>query len=406
MTGKQKNIFFVVAGIFVLVIAGLIIGLSIKTTVDNKVTPTSFISDITTVEDYKPGSVVIAPATKQWWQNLVIFTPVQNLSALDFDAIDEGAKYIAFTTSKGKQFTNYSAIGTPTTFVIYETEEQAKKALEYVQPYYPSISDKNVLLFAPHGAYADVDYALTQFEKTKTKNSTNPMEDIDFNGEAVWTFYFKDYFNILMADASDVNKKFMLDTLAKLGFSEETVWTGTSKDGLKWEGQFTSFNSGNVKTPIEVMSGFYEYLDKDGNVIDTEKVVKEKIDSNDVADGFVDIGGTLREQSSITGCCMAVSTSEEAAGGILGIDNVFVEAAKIKKDSGLYKLVILASPWQAAMRGDINSTYPFAGYNQVDILVKNKDGKATVVLTPYPKSMFEEIAKAEEEAIKASQENQ
>ena len=380
---KEKvTIFGVLTGLLIVAFI-VMIGFSVKTTLENKVTPQSYLQDITTIGDTQPGSLAIAPATAEWWHSLLIFTPNRGLDALDFSTISSGAKYVAFTTSKGTSFGAVDAIGTPSTFVIYNTEAEAKAAWEVVKPYYPSITDKNVLLFAANGAYADIDYALTQFEKTKTKNSTNKMEDIDLKGKASWTLSIEDYTNILMKDSTKLDKEFMTETLTSLGFTKDTVWSGTSTDGLVWNGSFSNFNSGAVKTPTELSNMFFASVDKNGVVVPTPTVAPNTPEGSEVA-----VGGTIRAQSLLWGCCMAMATETDAQGGITSSDNKTTMISKLDKGKGFYDLKILSSPWQASMRGDINTSYPFAGYNEMDILVKDKTGKATITLIPYPEDFF------------------
>lgn len=380
---KEKvTIFGILAG-FLIVAFVILLGFNIKTTLENKVTPQSYLEDITTVDNTQPGSLAIAPATPEWWHSLLIFTPNRSLDALDFATISKGAKYVAFTTSKGASFGAVDAIGTPSTFVIYDTEAEAQAAWEIVKPTYPSITDKNVLLFAANGAYADIDYALTQFEKTKSKNSTNKMEDINLQGRASWTLSIEDYTNILMKDSTQLNKEFMTDTLTSLGFTKDTVWSGTSTDGLVWTGAFSNFDSAAVKTPTELSKMFFTSIDENGIPVPTPTV-----DPSIPSGSEVSIGGSIRAQSLLWGCCMAMATESDAQGGLTSPDNKTTMIEKLAKGKGFYDLKILSSPWQASMRGDINTSYPFAGYNEMDILVQDKTGKATITLIPYPEDFF------------------
>lgn len=380
---KEKiTILSVLSGMLIVVFI-LVIGFSVKNSLDNKVTPQSYLEDITTIDNVQPGSLALAPATAEWWHSLLIFTPNRSLDALDFNTISKGAKYVAFTTSKGSTFGAVDAIGTPSSFIIYNTEADAQAAWEIVKPYYPSITDKNVLLFAANGAYADIDYALIQFEKTKSKNSTNKMEDINLHGKALWTLSVEDYTNILMKDSTKLDKDFMTETLTSLGFTKNTVWSGTSNDGLVWEGSFSNFDGNAVKTPTELSNMFFASIDAEGKPVPTPTIDPNLESGIDVA-----IDGTRRKQSLLWGCCMAMATETEAVGGITDINDKTNMIAKLDKGQGFYDLKILSSPWQASMRGDINTSYPFAGYNEMDIFVKDKSGKATITLIPYPEDFF------------------
>ena len=346
-------------------------------------TPQDAISAMLTVDGVKPASIMVAPATDIWWKTVLNASPNASLEAVKFSDISAGAQYVSTSMSKGKQYANASTVGVPTTFVVYDTPANAEAAYQkLMQANMPTATTElvdsskklspvvsgNFLLFIPEGAFSDVDYALKAYESVAGDNAK--MKTLSSN-QASWTLDFEDFATILNAQSSKESKKVYTDLVSKLGIGKDTTWSGTSSDGITWEGSFKNYQAEKVSAPAQIAT----YL---SSLISYNPGQMELPDKPDT--GY-DIPITDINQAIIGSCCMIVSNSDSTVGNIVdGTSNI--KGAPLG-NKGFLEVEIAPNTWMGAIAQ--RTAYEFTGYKTMTVLVKDKNGASTITLTPFVK---------------------
>lgn len=373
---EHRKLFIIIAIAVVAVLVAVITFFAVKNsqpeTVEDKISKSTVgtdISEVTTVNGEPAASIVVAPPSQKWWDTLLGYSTNPTLKDLNFDDYDEGADYVAFTMSPGNNFQSQGVLGLPTTFIVYENEDAATKIADFINSKgglgFQQVG--NMILFIQDGAYSDVNYAVDQFDNTKDRTDN---ADLELNDTAFMAFNFKSFTSLYAAGLNDNDSETVDTTLALLGMTNQTVWSGTSKDGLTWDGTFsnTDFKQPNTPTSIrDYLSGRSYYLDVDGSV----KLTSEATDTNQT-------GVQYPAQSIlISSGGMSVRSNKEAVG-------VDAEGAPIKAlpaSEGLYQVSVDLNRWLTVMRsGDV--VYSYTGFQTLTATVKDATGKSTIVLEP------------------------
>lgn len=349
--------------------------------------PQDAISAMLTIDGVKPASIMVAPATDTWWKMLLASTPNRVLDNVKYSTISNGAVYISTATSKGKQYTDASAVGVPTTFIVYDTPASAnaayQKLMSETAPLNTDIADSNTalvpvvegnfLLFIPQGAFSDLDYALEAYNNV-TKDDAK-MKTLS-NKQATWSIDFADFANILNVNSDKSQEKVYIDLVSKLGIGETTTWSGTSKDGLVWKGKFNNYAADKVATPSAI-SAFLGSLVTTG--VDTSEL--PSFDSKDSPSGY-DIPITAVNQAIINSCCMIISNSDSTSGSLINSDGKMISGAALGQ-KGFLEIAITPNTWMGIMAN--RTSYPFTGYETMTILINDKNGDSTITLVPFVK---------------------
>lgn len=372
---KRPFILWAAVGLVVVLIAGFLTFILLKPSeTQQNVSSKTFemVTGAVTVNKVKPASIVVTPATQDWWNKLANFTSNSEIAKVDYNALKDGAVYNAFTTSKGKKFKGYSSFGLPTTFIVYSDAKKAEAANAKVDASIDHVLAGNMLLFLPTGAFSDVDYALAQYKDAVKLNAS----DLNLDNQAMWQINVKEFNSIYLQGRKKEDVKTYNEFLTKIGVNEDTGWVGYSKDGLSWDGNVVN---GSLASAVSLrdlnafLSAQIAYLKTDGSLTYGQDVPPENEQS----------GIVYPRQSMLTNCCMIVSNNSETIGELLP-DNSSdkITGKPLAKSEGVYQVQIYSNKFLALMMGD-TTAYPVWGFDKVTFTVKDASGKSNITLTPF-----------------------
>lgn len=375
-TKKQKIVFIATSIIVILAVLTsiLIISTFSKAPTENNLTSKTYtaVTDAVTIGKTPPSSVIIAPANKEWWAKLQAFSYEKKLSDLEFSTISKNASSIAYTISSGAQYKDVNALGIPTMFVVYKDSESAAAAGRIVGVNYSHFVRGNLLLFIPTGAYTDVDYSLTQYDKAK---ETIDSDDLTLNNKAMWQINVSEFNKILSRDKKeDVDITTYAETLKKMGITKDTGWVGYSSDGLNWNGKVTGLDSSAAESPSKIeayLASQIGYLKNDGTT------VYGKAPSPSEQSGII-----INRQNRVLTCCMIISDNEETVGSLLDSStSKFIKGKILSKDEGIFQVQAYSNTWFALMIGQ-DTAHPVSGFDKVTFTIKDTAGNSTISLEP------------------------
>lgn len=373
---KQKTMIAVISSVVVVAVIATCLAVSLfaKTPTEENFESKTYtaVTDAVTVNGTPPSSTVLAPATKEWWDNLLKFSSDTDLNALDFDTIKTNASYVAYTVSSGTQYKSVDAIGVPTMFVVYKTAEAARLAGTTAGAEYSHFVRGNLLLFVPHGAFTDLDYSLTQYDKARETIDSN---DLNLNNQAMWQINVSEFNKIISENKKeDVDVKTYAKTLEKMGITKDTEWVGYSSDGLNWEGTISGLDNIKVETPKQIeayLANQMGYLKTDGTTV-----------YGDAPSESEQSGILVPRQSRVISCCMIISNNDESAGSLLNFTtNESVSGEALPKKEGIFQIEAYSNTWFALMLGQ-DTAYPVSKFDKVTFTVKDTRGNSTISLEP------------------------
>ncbi len=380
MSKRLKITLFVSIGIVTvigLVLAGIFLlpNLFKKETVAdqiNKSTVGQNINNLTTVNGENASTVIIAPPTADWWWTLGVYSPNPTAYTLDFNKYSEGSKYIAYTVSPGANFEAYGYLGLPTTFIIYENDNAAKIQADKLTV--DGISHQlvgNVIFFVPDGAFSDVNYALNQY------NNATDGEDLELNGSALMYLEYKSLKTFMYQNMSNDMDKETFDTLAGLlGVTEDTYWSGTSKDGFTWEGQFSGFDTSSINSPEDIQS----YLDSRFYFMDSEGNLRPGSEATENNQSGIAYPG----QSRISGAGQLVFQSNDSTSVVLDENGEKVDIPVLPASEGVYRITVDdVNGLIGSLLGD-EVTYGYTTFGSMSLTIKG-DGSGVLVIVPDEK---------------------
>lgn len=362
----------VLAVVTLLVVAGVVFlpGLLKPATVADKISNSTVgknVTNIVTVNGEPAASVIVAPATADWWWILGVYTPNPVVYTLDFDTYKDGSKYIAYTTSPGSGFESFGYIGLPTTFIVYETEEKATQNANLLTTNGVAHEQVgNTIFFVPEGAYSDVNYALNQYN-----NAVG--EDLELNGEALMSLQYSSLKTFMTKNMKPLDAE-TFDTLAGLlGITENTTWSGSSKDGFNWEGSFQGLDIQSVNKPSDVqayLDGRSYFLDGEGNLVP----LGEATDENQ--SGIIYPG-----QGRIFGDGSLILQSNDDATTTMNEEGNTEKAPLLDPKDGVYRITIAdVNSFISSLLGD-GVQYSYTTLESITITVKS-DASSTINIVP------------------------
>lgn len=362
----------IAVGLLVTIIVGYFIFLAPKSQEDQLEESTTYemITGLTSINGIEPSSTVIAPASQKWWDSLLLFSSNQTLDELDYSTLSNNAKYIAFTNSPGDSYKIYAKLGMSTTFIVYNTSEDAREAGRSLSPTTPSFVRANLLMLLPEGARSDVDYAITQFT-----NSTAVIEDSDLSldDNAVWQINFADFSNMYTNGETQEDIDVFENTSIMLGIASEAGWIGTSTDGLNWDGKLVNSATNTVPDPTNIMaylSSQLGYLLKDGTVASPDLVTEENQT------------GVIYQRQSLLTSYMLISNNEEVAGGLTDYDTGEIDKGEVLPESeGILQIETSPNAFFGLMMAK-TSIYAVTDFSNVIFTIEDADGTSNIKLTP------------------------
>lgn len=375
---KRKNIIIIAITTVIVLVAGLltwfIVGSNQKPKIEEEFYNSqvgSSLDEITTVDGNKSATMMVAPATEKWWLTLLGYSTNVDLFDVPFSDISDGATYVAYSNSQGKEYVNYAVLGMPTSYIVYEDEAKAKAASEklYNLSKFTFEQAGNFIIFNNIGAFSDVDFSLNEFKKQKdfVSDSNLIVED-----KALVIFNVGDFSKMYKNYLDDYDKDTYDTLLAMFGATEETYWTGTSSDGLTWKGQFSNLQLDKTESPVTISKFLMEksyFLSKDGEILPGS----EATDSNQAGTIF-SRQSTLMSSGTLTikSRHEAVDYTEEKETGIGTPLTEKEPIYQIKAD--LNKLL--------SNLGSFELEFLFTSFKTVQVDITGVNGESTITFTP------------------------
>lgn len=376
---KNKVILIVVSVLAVVaVVAGGILWSLKPVTVQERLESSNTyqaLDTILSVDGKKPVSLIIAPAEKQWWDTLLDFNSNVEVDGVDFESVSNGANYVAYTISQGKDFEQQGDFGLGTTFIFYSTDELATDAGTRLSNVSYFVKD-NVLAFITPGAFSDVDYDFATFYQSETEVN---LEDLNLNGQAIMQINFQGFSDAYLdgypAEKTEVYNNFT----SLLGISPESGWVGYSNDGLTWEGQFYNVAVQDVTEPSVV----FDYFGEQQLVELTDgSLVPIPTEENDIIIPEEDQTGFIFPRQADLINFMIYETQSDAGGRLTNLETgEAIDEAEVLTDGSLLRLKINVVPWLTIML-DENSSSILSPFEYVEVAVNEADGTSTIVFTP------------------------
>jgi len=374
---SKKTIILSSIAVFVVavLVAGYFLFLAPKTQQQKLEESTTYemITGMTSVNGIEPASTVVAPASQKWWDNLLQFSSDDALDEVDYSPLSKNAQYIAFTNSPGDSYQLYASLGMSTTFIVYNTTEDARAAGKTLgDEGHSHFVRANMLMFLPEGAQTDLDYAIAQFVNSELVIEDN---DLSLDDSAVWQINFADFSKMYTKDKPAEDIKVFETTMALMGISEESGWIGTSTDGLSWEGEIVNPAINELPDPSTVegyLASQVGFLLKDGTVGYGDEVTEENQT------------GIIYQRQSLLTSYMLISNNEEVAGSLTNDDTLETDEGKIlPKSEGIFRVETSPNAFFALMMAQ-SSVYAVTDFSNVVFTLKDTDGTSTIKLTPIP----------------------
>ena len=289
---------------------------------------------------------------------------------LDYSTISKNAKFIAFTNSPGDSYEVYATLGMSTTFVVYNTAEDAREAGKTLTGVTPIFVRANLLMLLPDGAKSDVDYAISQYT-----NSTSVIEesDLSLDNKAIWQINFADFSTMYTNGEKSEDIKVFETTTLMLGITSEAGWIGTSSDGLNWDGKLVNSDTNTIPDPtniISYLSSQLGFLLKDGTLGSGDEVTEEN-----------QTGVIYQRQSMLTNY-MLISNNKEVAGGLTDYATGAIDKGEVLPESeGILRVETSPNAFFGLMMAK-TSIYAVTDFSNVVFTVEDADGTSSIRLTP------------------------
>ena len=371
---SKKTLILSSIAVFVLaaMVAGYFIFIAPKSQEQKLAESTTYemISGLTSVNGVEPASTVISPASQKWWDSLLLFSSNKALDDLDYSTISKNAKFIAFTNSPGDSYEVYATLGMSTTFVVYNTAEDAREAGKTLTGVTPIFVRANLLMLLPDGAKSDVDYAISQYT-----NSTSVIEesDLSLDNKAIWQINFADFSTMYTNGEKSEDIKVFETTTLMLGITSEAGWIGTSSDGLNWDGKLVNSDTNTIPDPtniISYLSSQLGFLLKDGTLGSGDEVTEEN-----------QTGVIYQRQSMLTNY-MLISNNKEVAGGLTDYATGAIDKGEVLPESeGILRVETSPNAFFGLMMAK-TSIYAVTDFSNVVFTVEDADGTSSIRLTP------------------------
>jgi hypothetical protein len=372
---RPKVIGIIVTAAVLFLGALIAVVVSINANQEQRTSISGAIDMFTTIDEVPPASVMIAPASNTWWNNLLQYSSDRNLDNVNYDSISAGAENIAYSVSKGSEYKSVSALGVSTTYIIYDTVANVEKAAKVMDAaniqYYVH---ENVLIFIPEGAFSDIDYTLSSL-KDKETNLIRPMNI----REAQWTINFGNFEELYTANFANPKDVLTFEDFVKsLGLSNTSTWEGTSKDGLTWVGKFNNVNVNAIGTPDEVISALTA-----PDAAQKEKM-QELIDAGPepVDGGEYSLPLAPKIQRMLPSCCFNISDNETSVGAYF-LNGEQVQPVVLDEKDGILRITFLINDVVALLSGN-TASYPVSNFGLMTITVLDTSGNSEITFTKIP----------------------
>ncbi len=325
-----------------------------------------------------PASIIIAPASEDWWKKLQPLMLNPSVKAMDFSKISSGAEYIAITTTEGSTYGNYAILGLPTVVIVYKDSASASAVASTL------VHDDNmthglkgnILVLAP-GTASPYDYNLAadEYSNDATVIASN---DLPLNNQAVMFLSSSAIRATLVKNfGTNDSDSFLQGLFNLLGISDNTSWYGTSTDAIQWSGTFNNlkFNSNlDLQQIVDYVKNATTITLSNGTVIPYKDATQDQI-QNATAQGT--LGYFLWN--------INVTTRTESAGQVnLNVSQgTYQWNPPLGDNNGIARIVLNPNELVAVLRGDVDTTYNATGIDYIDIKILDVSGKSTIKIAPY-----------------------
>lgn len=325
------------------------------------------IQSVLTVDNRPASTIVVAPATEKWWNNLTSTLPEDQLSdQVTWDGLKKNALYISTAVSGGGTYNDYYKFNLSTLIVAYDTKEATNKVASELPLGTNYLVSNNLLLFTPNEAFSDLDYALDAYESTQDRIKT---DDIVLKDKALMTIDLRAMVdNLIVKQETKEEKQFLTDFGKLFDLEVGASWVGMSPDGITWDGQF--YGVKKLPSTKEINDVFFSTV----RAVDGDKVMKPEEITDPEWSGF------LEENQYRALTAMSVRTNEQ----VVGMASVTAGAPGITgpgllpKDEGIYQIQFAVNNFIALVQNR-HMTYPYTNAGVITITLLDKGGKSTIV---------------------------
>lgn len=325
---------------------------------------------ITDVNGQPAASIVIAPPTQDWWWTLSTYTVNPVAYGLDFGKYGKGSKYIAYTLSPGGDFQSYGYLGLPTTFIVYNSDKEAQAAADLLVA--DAISHQlvgDMIFFVPAGAFSDVNYALNQYEEATSET------ELELDGKAMMFMQFKSIKDFIdLSSQSDLYKETFDTFSGMVGLTEESAWSGTSEDGLHWEGQFDEVEVDGINSPTDINNYINSRIYLLDELTNEWVLVPETLEEGQEVGGIMEAGQSeifAKEQINIRSNTEVASAATPAGKNIVD---------PLPEEEGIYQINFTDfNGFLSSMLGP-DSLSSYTTFQSVSITIQD-DGTSTIDVT-------------------------
>lgn len=325
----------------------------------------------------EPASIMLAPATEDWWKFIAEKNMNLQVRDLDFNNLSRKAVYLAYTISSGEKFTGHLMMGLPTTFVVYETTDDAVAVSEQLNA--NGISNfvrGNMLLLLSPGVHTDVDYSLDQFIRSE---QVITAEDVNLGDQAVLMMNFSEFQNIYPQNWDEDDRAVFQKAFATMGVQPEgSGWTGTSTDGKTWQGNLYGFvpQSELLTDP----TALHTVLDKTAQYVLPDGTIATEPPE--------EFSGVINPQQAAAGNYFDVATQEGTSVGTFNAETGTLSDVKSLSERGssdVLEVTVDVNEWLGFMEGN-SSAAQLLPVERAIFTLHSLDGRSTLKFVDGPES--------------------
>jgi len=320
-------------------------------------------------------SMMVAPATEDWWKSIDKFTPTFNLDDIDLKNIPGNPVNLGWSVSYSETEKSDIAFGLNTVYLEFKDSASAVQAMEYISGQsagtFQVFQVENIAVIIPTWAFSDRDFLIEDFNREV--GETNKLENgswvIDFDN---WLTMNETYYNESINQVANAS-------LANLGFTGVTgaTWQGTSDDGLKWSGEFSeklwnydSMNTAQFQADLKATEQFTPF--------DPELAATDPKDWPEMAQGQ-EILGVMTPHQSLVLDYLSVATSDNVFGQVRNPDGTYINQSKPESEN---QVVISTDPnaWVSIM-SDRTDAPPMFKFSKIDFVFSKTSNRMNIELT-------------------------
>lgn len=346
---------------------------------------------LTSKNEIPPSSMIVTPATQEWWDTMFPFRGSVQYERVSFTALEPDAMNMIFSNSSAASYEAFDVFQVPTVTFVYKDEKAAERAYNALlsnSDYAGITLVKNLLVLHPEASYAENELTLGAL---KNGLSASDLEAWGVEGDKAYWYLnltaFVDTYELTIEGKED--KAIFGELASQLGIGDNTYWVGSSKDAAEWDGKFYGLDIRNFSP-----AGLNTYLAKQALALQTDgSWVRNGTDLGSYS-GIVDSAQSALQEFS------AFATKDNAVGSVSVYDNPDLVQLKPLAKDGKYVAEVMLDPnaWIGYLQGQGAQAPRVLFISTADIKVA-LDGTTKIKLDLITRSEYiESIEKAKIEA--------